>query len=622
MDRQKITSPIPLLRLVVKRFPMTQHILTKLFLKLSLTNLAQLSGQLSQYLKSLGGQASASGQPQSFNQSLKQSLKIGLGVVTVGLVIVTTSGMGHQETDWFWLYVVALLGGGFWAWAEVKQQQPTISTPQTPNRASLRQKLQVLQEKLHQLDDLEQRQQLTHQIERLNSQLGKTQFQIVLCGKGSTGKTAVLNALLGKAAGVTGVTSGTTQTSTPYAYPVVEQILEHLDSLAGGVAMPTKRQISLVDTPALQSHTLENIDIASPTIKLPQEFRQKALRNRLQNTVMPAAANADLLLFVIDSDLTATEYQALKYLAQHGKRIILVFNKIDCYLPGDRQAIIDKVTETVAAWVKPEDIVSVMAAPAPVRVRQYATVDQTKVLKEWLEPMPPDVTALKNRIEKILSDDWETLWCENLHQQIRQLEIDYQTLLHQQYRLVAEKVITRYQWLTAGALFANPIPVIDLIGGTAIQTKMLAELAQIYGQTLATNQAKAIGGILGQSLVQSGCVQLATNAITACLKTNTMTYAIGGTVQGMVGAYVCRVAALSFISYLEQCALLDPKLNDNQSPSFTTSFATAAAMKPSQRKTLQALCQQTYQGLQGEGFFTEFVAKCWAYRQTMPVNLS
>ncbi|MFN5855408.1 MAG: DUF697 domain-containing protein [Pseudanabaenaceae cyanobacterium] len=608
---------------------MAQPTFTKLSLKIfaklsqslpSLQGFAQDMAKVSLQAVSPGKSSDAPSSSKSSSQANQQALwqgqptKIGLGLVAVGLVMVGTNGAWHHEPDWFWLYALALVGGGVWAWAEVKQQQPAVTSEPPKNRASLRQKLQVLQQQITQINDPAQRHQLEIAIGQLNSQLGKNQFQIVLCGKGSTGKTAVLNALLGKSAAATGVTLGTTKTSTPYPYPVVEQILEHLDSLAGGVTIPTKRQISLVDTPALEVPLSEVASKFVSGIKLPQEFRQKALKNRLQNTVMPLAANADLLLFVIDSDLTATEYESLKYLAQQGKRIILVFNKIDCYLPADRQAIVAKLTETVGAWVQPEDIVSVMAAPAPIRVRQYATADQTQILKEWFEPMPADITALKNRIEKILSEDWEDLWCDNLDQQIRELQTQYQTLLHQQYRIVAEKVITRYQWLTAGALFANPIPAIDLIGGTAIQTKMLAELGQIYGQPIATSQAKAIGGILGQSLVQSGCVQIATNAITACLtaflKSNAVTYAIGGTVQGMVGAYVCRVAALSFIAYLEQTTIAD------STPTKTLEIS------PSQTKALQNLCQQTYQGLQGEGFFQEFVANCWAYRQTMGLNLS
>ncbi|MEI6428034.1 MAG: DUF697 domain-containing protein [Pseudanabaena sp. ELA607] len=580
----------------------TKLLFTKLFLKF-FADVAKLSQPIFQ-----------SWREKSLAQNWQaKPVKISLGVTALGIIAIAGYGALPDNLDWFWLYVLPLLGGGAWAWAEVKREpQPSVPTTSPKSRRSLEQKLQGLQQQITQINDPSQRQHLETLIAQLNSQLTKNQFQIVLCGKGSTGKTAVLNALLGKTAAASGVTLGTTQTPSQYSYPLVEQILEHLDTLAGGVTIPHKRQISLVDTPALPIPTTE-ADLGF-SLKLPQEFRQKNLQNKLQHTVWPIVATADLLLFVIDSDLTATEYQALKYLAQQGKRIILVLNKIDCYLPADRQAIIAKLTEITAAWVHHEDIVSVMAAPAPIKVKQYAAADQTQVLKEWFEPMPPEVTALKNRIETILSRDWEDLWCDNLDQQISELQTHCQTILHQQYRLIAEKIIIRYQWLTAGALFANPIPAIDLIAGTAIQTKMLSELGQIYGQPLAPSQAKELAAILGQSLVQGGCVQFATNAITACLKTNAATYAIGGTVQGMVGAYVCRVAAWSFIAYLEQTAL--------ETPLETTAAQPKSQTTTSQIKNLQNLCQQTFQGLQGERFFQEFVANCWTYRQTMPVNLS
>ena len=67
------------------------------------------------------------------------------------------------------------------------------------------------------------------------------------------------------------------------------------------------RKVEVVDTPG--------IDEASKS--------GKAIKS--QNN----SAKADLILFVLDSDLTISEHDALQYLIQKGKPILLVLNRCD-----------------------------------------------------------------------------------------------------------------------------------------------------------------------------------------------------------------------------------------------------------------------------------------------------
>ena len=45
----------------------------------------------------------------------------------------------------------------------------------------------------------------------------------------------------------------------------------------------------------------------------------------------------------------------------------------------------------------------------------------------------------------------------------------------------AQAVIDKFQWLTAGTVFANPIPALDLMAAGAVQYQMITELAAVYG---------------------------------------------------------------------------------------------------------------------------------------------
>ena len=63
------------------------------------------------------------------------------------------------------------------------------------------------------------------------------------------------------------------------------------------------------------------------------------------------AARADLLIFVLDHDLTRTEYEPLSALVRQGKRSIVVFNKTDRFSESDSAAILAKLKERLRGLV-------------------------------------------------------------------------------------------------------------------------------------------------------------------------------------------------------------------------------------------------------------------------------
>jgi uncharacterized protein len=60
-------------------------------------------------------------------------------------------------------------------------------------------------------------------------------------------------------------------------------------------------------------------------------------------TAQQVALNADLVLFLTNGDLTATEYKYLELLHQARQRVILLFNQVDRYLPDERNLILQKL---------------------------------------------------------------------------------------------------------------------------------------------------------------------------------------------------------------------------------------------------------------------------------------
>src|SRR3990172_4042122 len=144
--------------------------------------------------------------------------------------------------------------------------------------------------------DLEQLHEMSHK-------LAAGRVEIVVFGEISTGKSALINALVGDAVAQVNVRGGWTKD------------VWHLPWTGAGYCVPGfgESQVVLVDTPGLNE-----VDGAKRT-----------------EMAHEAAARADLVLFVTDSDLNEIEYESLVELAASHKPILLVFNKADLYRPEE-----------------------------------------------------------------------------------------------------------------------------------------------------------------------------------------------------------------------------------------------------------------------------------------------
>lgn len=497
----------------------------------------------------------------------RKGLLIGVGIISAAVI---ANALFSLEHDWHLLTITTLMTGGTLLFVNVRQSLATvIDQPKVIDRSFLFKELQQVQKAIAKIADANKRTTLSEQAQQIISNLQKNNFQIVIFGTGSAGKTSVINALLGCKAGKTGAEIGTTIAREEYSYQGIDF------SPVGITPIHTeklKRQISLLDTSGLQ------------------EMGEIGQQRELES--LKLAQNADLIVFVTTGDLTNSEYRELERIASLGKRVILAFNKTDLYLPSDRVNVLTKLKERTQKFLAASDIVATAASPSPIKVRQYTNADDSAnhpASQEWWEDIPADVVALKERIETILSNEWEDLLVHNTHLQIQNLLQEINGTINQERRQDAITIINRYQVFAATTVFANPIPAIDLLAGAAINTQMLVDLAKIYDRSLNFQQAKQLAFTIAQQLLQLGCVEIATSAIASCFKVNAITYAIGGSMQAVTAAYLTHIAGLSFVEYLERQHQTD--LDSN----------------PDNAITLQNICQKTFRALQGDRFFIDFV---------------
>jgi len=265
--------------------------------------------------------------------------------------------------------------------------------------------------------------------------------------------------------------------------------------------------------------------------------------NRAEASLNPAL-QADALLFAIAGDLTDSELRALQRLRQARARVLVVVNKLDQYAPDEQIEVLQQVRDRLAGWLPATDIVAAAAAPAPLKVRQQQA-DGT-LCEQW-EPRSPDLAALNERLATLWATERQTLAWATAWRAARQVESEIDQALQAVRRERALPIVERYQWLAAATAFANPVAALDLLTTAAIGAQMIVDLGAVYQQKVSLAQAQAIASTLGALVAKLGLVELSTQAIAGALKTNLLSYAAGGAVQGLSAAYLTRLAGLSAI---------------------------------------------------------------------------
>jgi uncharacterized protein len=260
------------------------------------------------------------------------------------------------------------------------------------------------------------------------------------------------------------------------------------------------------------------------------------------------ARAADLILFLTDGDLTATQLQALQQIHQSHRRLVVVLNKQDQHLPAALPVLLAQVRDRVVGLVRSEDVVAIAAAPRPTKVRQHQPDGS---VQEWLEEAVPEVQGLTDRLSQILLQEGQSLVLASALGEAEALQAAAAVQLNAVRRERALPILDKAQWIVAGTAFANPFPALDLLATAAINGQMVIELSQLYQQKFSLNQGKTIATTLAGLMVKLGLVEVSTQAIGALLKTNLVTYVAGGLLQGVSGAYLTRLAGLTLIEYFE-----------------------------------------------------------------------
>jgi len=300
-------------------------------------------------------------------------------------------------------------------------------------------------ERQHLLDDITQ-------LDEMHKKISTGRVEITIFGEISTGKSAMINALIGRAVAEVDVQGGWTKQVWGTAWDGTGYRLPGMES----------SEIVLIDTPGINEvGGADRADLAEVT-----------------------ARRSDLILFVTDSDLNETEYAALVELAAVQKPIILVFNKIDLYPAEEKKVLIEMLQKRLEDLIPAAHFVTTTADPREVEyvIEQADGSEKT----EWRKP-EPQVDELKSLILETLEKEGLGLLALNAAMYAADKSDRIAALRVSMRDRQADKVIWTMAATKAMVVALNVVPVLDVVGGFAVDALMIVTLSKVYARIGQSN---------------------------------------------------------------------------------------------------------------------------------------
>ena len=347
-------------------------------------------------------------------------------------------------------------------------------------------------------------------VRELDSKRESQTLEIVAFGTISSGKSSILNLLAGREVFQTDVRGGTTITRNEIPWPGDDKVY-------------------LVDTPGLgEVDGEQHVMIAAESAK-----------------------DADLIIVVVDGPLRESEFTLLEKLGQMEKRVVICLNKSDWYSDEDREKLIGQINTQTKQFVQDFDVVAVQANVG-FRTRKRVLADGTET-EEKVE-IPADIDPLAARMVQVVKRDGKDLLMANLLLQSRGLVEKARDKVKQSIDDRAWRLVDKYMWGAGGLAAVSPWPVVDLVAGCAVSTKMIVDLAEVYQQKVDLETAGKWLGEMAKNLVGVVGATGATVGVTAVVSSLVKTVPFAGTIaggvlQGAVQALITKWIGATFIEY-------------------------------------------------------------------------
>ena len=359
------------------------------------------------------------------------------------------------------------------------------------------------------------RESLSHDYEAVQAMLDKIDhghLHLSVFGRVSTGKSSLLNALIGEEKFSVSPVHGETKYSSIEAWNELQ---------VGGVF--------LIDTPGLDEAGGED-------------------RESLAKEV---AGRSDLVIFVIDSDITDTELEALKAAISQGRPILLTLNKSDLYTAGERDALLQSVRNKTEGIIDTEHVIAVAAQPRPQIVFE---IDDDGNEQETRRHRDPDIAELRLKLWEILEAEGKTLAALNASLFASDLSDQVGRRILAARRELGDKLVRTYCVAKGIGVAFNPVPVADLFAAAFIDVGMVVHLSKVYDLPLNQKEAGSIiKVIMAESAALMGTVW-ALHFVSSALKVGTigLSTILTAGAQGSIAYYSTYLVGQAAAKYLAE----------------------------------------------------------------------
>jgi len=337
-------------------------------------------------------------------------------------------------------------------------------------------------------------------------------FTVSLYGRINSGKSSIVNTLLKKDVVTISAKGGATTDSS--THEITEERLTESDL-----------GLHIIDVPGISE-----VD-----------------GNAHSQDAFNSAYKSDLIVFVIESDITAIEFNALLKLYQAGKPIIVALNKTDQFSNRQLKSITSSITSKLDGYIAPENFIQIASAP----VKKLMVVK--KGIETFIEePSKAVIEPLIKRVLEIASEEGAGLKKLNelLHQFKREKDEIRKRIASK--RVAAEEKIFNFAAVTAGGIALNPIPWADVLGGAVSIERLVSQLEKLYELDFGGDEAiefcKNLWSEGKASLAGSMGAVLLGSTIKSIPFIGTVT---GATIQGGAVGYLVYILGMTTLEYFE-----------------------------------------------------------------------
>ena len=277
--------------------------------------------------------------------------------------------------------------------------------------------------------------------------LQKKELQISVYGRVGVGKSSLLNALIEKQIFPTDIINGNTKKIKSYEW---------------GNKFRNLDKVKLIDSPGID--------------EINNKSKEEINFNYLLDT--------DLILFVIDSDITRIDLNSIEKLLKHNKPILIVLNRCDQWSTKETKSILSSIHKKLSFYKSKIKISLVASSPREAKIKIDGTVRSEK--------KSPKVDILKSELKDIIDQSGELLLCIN---SLRIADQFYKLL--KENRLLkkkeeAQSLIGKYATLKASGVAINPFLMIDLFAGFAFDSALVIQLSKLYGLEVGGPSARQL----------------------------------------------------------------------------------------------------------------------------------